>query len=46
MMVAYGNVYLRDPVDDELYWYDCCTHADYVRRYGNYDTGRFIWVKE
>jgi len=42
--MAYGYVYLRDLVDDGVYWYDFCTHADYVNRYGNFDTGRFLWV--
>lgn len=44
MMVTYGNIYLRDPVDGELYWYDFGTHEDYVRRYGNFDVGRFLWI--
>jgi hypothetical protein len=41
-----GTVWLKDPSTGELLWYDWCTHADSVRRYGNYDVGRFLWVSD
>ena len=41
-----GNVWLNDPLSGDCFWYDWCTHADYVRRYGNFDTGRFLWVTD
>lgn len=42
--MAYGNVYLNCPLSGECFWYDWCSHTDYARRYGTFDTGRFIWV--
>jgi hypothetical protein len=42
----YGDVYLKDPVSGECFWYDSCSHDDYVNRYAapQYDLGRFLWV--
>lgn len=39
-----GDVYLRDPLNGELCWYDWRSYADYVNVYGGFDLGRFIWV--
>lgn len=39
-----GDVYLNCPLSGECFWYDWCSHDEYVNRYSNYDAGRFLWV--
>lgn len=41
-----GNVYLKCPLSGSVHWYDWTTYESYVARYGNFDTGRFIWCSE
>lgn len=39
-----GDVYINCPLSGERFWYDWCSHTDYVNCYGGFDAGRFLWV--
>lgn len=39
-----GDVFLNCPLSGDTFWFDWCSHEDFVKRYSTYDKGRFFWV--